>query len=120
MRFIGEDGWAAPRLKDALLKPAQMEAAWAQVARLLRRLDRFRATAVPVVRPEGCEPVRVPNSRWGAGFRGVSWQPCDGPMTPPGLAEVASAGRERRGEDLFVLVRGSGAASPSGRLESVA
>mmetsp|Transcript_50150 Transcript_50150/g.167562 ORF Transcript_50150/g.167562 Transcript_50150/m.167562 type:complete len:529 (-) Transcript_50150:176-1762(-) len=92
----------------------------ADVARLLRRLDRFRATAVPVVRPEGCEPVRVPNSRWGAGFRGVSWQPCDGPMTPPGLAEVASAGRERRGEDLFVLVRGSGGASPSGRLESVA
>ena len=38
MRFLGEDGWAAPRLKDANLRPAEMEGAWRQVAMLLRQL----------------------------------------------------------------------------------
>jgi serine/threonine-protein kinase RIO1 len=30
MRFIGEDGWAAPRLKDAALKPSERISAWRQ------------------------------------------------------------------------------------------
>ena len=30
MRFIGEDGWAAPRLKDAALKPSERTSAWRQ------------------------------------------------------------------------------------------
>ena len=38
MRFLGEDGWAAPRLKDAVLKPSERSSAWRQVATLLRTL----------------------------------------------------------------------------------
>ena len=38
MRFIGTDGWAAPRLKDAVLKPSERTSAWRQVATLLRTL----------------------------------------------------------------------------------
>ena len=30
MRFIGTDGWAAPRLKDAALKPSERTSAWRQ------------------------------------------------------------------------------------------
>ena len=35
MRFIGEDGWAAPRLKDAVLKPSERTSAWRQARYLV-------------------------------------------------------------------------------------
>ena len=38
MSFIGEDGWNAPRLKDAKLSLADAEGAWTQTLVLLRRI----------------------------------------------------------------------------------
>eukprot|EP00966_Prymnesium_polylepis_P321356 7377670-Prymnesium_polylepis.1 len=77
------------------------------VARLVKRLADFQATAVPTIEPEGCEPVKVPNSVWEPSHGGSSWQPCDGPMTPPGLSGHRP---HRKGDgditgDMFTLVR---------------
>lgn len=38
MTFLGEEGRAAPRLKNAELSPSQLRAAYAQVVRLMRRM----------------------------------------------------------------------------------
>ena len=42
MRFIGTDGWAAPRLKDAVLKPSERTSAWRQVRYLVITPGRWR------------------------------------------------------------------------------
>ena len=52
------------------------------VARLVRALAAYQATAVPPVEPKGCMPVQVNNSVWGKHANGASWQPCDGPYSP--------------------------------------
>jgi hypothetical protein len=60
MRFIGTDGWAAPRLKDAVLKPSERTSAWRQV----RYLVTTPSYAVPMP-PRGL----------------TRWRPCCGRLT---------------------------------------
>ena len=53
------------------------------VARLVKLLAAYQATAVAPIKGVGCKPVAVNNTKWVKGKSGQSWQPCDGPNSPP-------------------------------------
>ena len=69
--------WCFPRYHDLAAKRPD------DVSRLVKLLAKYQATAVDAVKPEGCQPVAVPNTQWGdPTAKGKSWQPCDGPNSP--------------------------------------